>query len=802
MSKKSLTELVGELQGRSVTHGWDAITLYDQRKANELLYQHYIERFLTHEGVIKPASFTARWGDGSYKEHIYDLRFGAPRLSFESADPAANAQARLTLDMIGGTIVSTRKHGGLPAAVARILHILPVGGPQVWMTQPLTKAQLKGTGEVLIDLGNADTFMANFVLGELAQAEVGRRFKAYFDSLEPARKVYSLGRVTGDLNGPLTPSHFEIRTMKANPEAAVGDLQYGEGAVMLFITLAGGKDGQSYPSHASQYLLPADGNGVRFTGALYLSSRVLFGSIVRAQAVADIGHGIEFPDYTGGQDKAWRLHASAGGIEHAFVYDYKTRAFDFDCRFSTDLNARFGPDSNGPALTLEGLGKQMVCRWSKNYLSPFSRVVNWAWPSVSEWHHGEIRFVCDYQVLLDIGLDQHTGVVTFQRNEQRSRLLTRMSCDAGWLPDLGDVERAMRAKVQGFFEPQLRGVLRNLSVPALDTFLLRNLLFPGHNALQLTEAFVPGDLALFGEIDPLRTSTVLSPTNKVVAAGTQLQFSITPRPEQLSWSVRDTRSHALLDAAISPDGLFRAPSADRLRDGQASFVVTARGVLQGLPVQSSALVSVIENVIVANPVLECCTPGESRELLAQALDGGPLKWQVISREWGSRLEGVPGEPDKRLYTAGGSSDPDVPFALDRIEVSQACGDQVVQSTLHVLIYNRPAGATLYLSDNSTPEKGTVQFELRGKAGPIDPKNAVWKLLGGPGVFDVNSGRYTEPAVIPPGSFIVVSAKLPGDLLDTHAVIAVPLPLRRYAQLIGDVDAAHVRACEDLPRAAS
>lgn len=802
MSKKSLTELVGELQGRSVTHGWDAITLYDQRKANELLFQRYVERFGMREGVIKPASFTAKWGDGSYKEHIYDLRFGAPRLSFESADPAASALARLTMDMIDGTIISTRKQGGVPATVARILHLLPVGGPQVWMSQPLTKAQVKGTGDVLIDMGNADTFMANFVLGDLAQAEVGMRFKAYFDSLEPALKVYSLGRVAGDLNGPLTPSHFEIRTMKANPEVGPGDLQYGDGAVMLFITLVGGQDGQSYPSHASQYLLPADGNGARYTGALYLSSRVMFGSIVRAQAVADIGHGIEFPAYTGGQDKAWRLQASAGGIEHAFVYDYKTRAFDFDCRFSTQLNARFQSDNSGPALTLEGMGSQIACSWSKNYLSPFSRVVNWAWPSVSEWHHGEIRFQCDYQVFLDVGLDKRSGLVTFRRDEQRSRLLTSMSCDAGWLPDLGDVEQAMRAKVQGVFEPQLRGVLRNLSVPALDTFLLRNLLFPGHNALQLTEAFIPGDLALFGEIDPLRTSTVLTPANKVVAAGSQLQFAITPRPERLSWSVRDTRSHALLDSAISPDGLFTAPSADRLRDGHASFVVTARGILQGVLVQSSALVSVIENVIVANPVLECCTPGESRELTAQALDGGQLKWRVASREWGSRLEGVPGAPDKRLYTAGGNGNPEVPFVLDRIEVSQSRSGQVVQSTIHVLIYNQPAGATLYLSETSEPEKGSVQFELRGKNGPIDPRNAVWTLLGGPGVFDAGSARYTEPAVIAPGSFIVVAAKLPGDLLDTHAVVVVPLPLRRYAQLIGDVDAAHVRACEDLLRTVS
>lgn len=109
MSKMTLTQLVGEMQGKSMTYGWDALTLYDQRKANELLFQLYVERFNTADGYIEPANLQASWGDGSYKEHVFNLKLSAPRLSFESSDPSLAARARLTMDMVGGMIVSTKK---------------------------------------------------------------------------------------------------------------------------------------------------------------------------------------------------------------------------------------------------------------------------------------------------------------------------------------------------------------------------------------------------------------------------------------------------------------------------------------------------------------------------------------------------------------------------------------------------------------------------------------------------------------------------------------------------------------------
>lgn len=107
MSKRPLGDLLKSMQGKSCTVGWDAVVMYDQRKTNELLYQLYVERYSTGEGIIEPASMEMVWGDGSYIEHLFDLKLGAPKLSFEKSSLEQPPRTRLTLDMIGGMIVST-----------------------------------------------------------------------------------------------------------------------------------------------------------------------------------------------------------------------------------------------------------------------------------------------------------------------------------------------------------------------------------------------------------------------------------------------------------------------------------------------------------------------------------------------------------------------------------------------------------------------------------------------------------------------------------------------------------------------
>ena len=786
MSKMTLVELVNAMKGKSLTHGWDAVTLYDQRKSNELLFLRYLERFDTEGGYIEPLSMVMCWGEANKKEHIQHLKLGAPRLSFEISNPQQDPRARLTMNMIAGMIVSTDKFLGGPPYINRILRVLPVGGPSLWMDQPLTKGNVNGVGEVIIDIDNADTFMADFVMGTLAQEDVGRRFKEYFSTLPSEQKKFSLGAIDGYESGVLTPINFEIKVVKSSYLSVLGDEDYGDGAVMLFITLKDGADGTSFPNQSSIYLLPSDQCGYTFTGAMLLSSRVLFDVIMRGPAMADIGHGIEFLDYTpengGGKDIAWSLKAGAGSIRNKFVHKYKRRGDDFDATFEANLHVTFEVDAGGPALTIRGRGERIEFVLDKTYAIPFSRVVYWQPPWKPEWDYGTLELTCQYTVNFDVVLDNDTGRVSFTRDESSSSFAMSVTGIEA-LEDLRWESLQIITRMKDEFRPVLEGILKTLTTPVLETFVLRNLLFPGDNALHLTEAFVPGDLAVFGQIDPLRTTAVLTPLNSNIEAGSALQFRLTPTPDNVTWKVRDMDGVSEQVGTISASGVYRAPSQAELIDGLLTVIVTAEGDIKGQPVKSSALVSVSNEMISVNPLFISCDPGGTTEFSAQSLNDDTLEWTHLTPDWGSTLTEVAGKPNSRMYTAGDLSTPVTPFFMDRFEVKTTRNGKTANAVIHVLIVGQRVGTPMWLSEDSDPSSGTVQFELRGKNGPIESSNVIWKMLGGVGSFDDKTGIYTEPAVIVPGSFVVVSGTVLGAQNNVHTYAAVPLPLTKYTEIL-------------------
>ncbi|SCY83162.1 MULTISPECIES: hypothetical protein [unclassified Pseudomonas] len=784
MSKMSLTSLIAKMHGRTLTCGWDALVLYDQRKTNELLMQLYIERVNSENGYIEPMSMVAPWGEDAYKEYIHDLKLSAPRLSFENADPKLAAKARLTMDMIGGMIVSAKKPPGGPFYISKLLKILPVGGPQLWMDQPVTKAVVNGLGDVLIDLAKADNFNANFVLGKLSMEEVGSRFQYYFEENIPAEmKVFPLGRLDGQLNGVLTPQNFEVRLTKSTPTAVMGDERYGEGAVMLFITLKGGRDSSRFPDAQAPYLIPADGGAAKYTGTLILSSKVFAESILKPALENSIGKDLVLAVVSQGQDSASMPQAISGGSNIGFdtaTYPYwsasnqnigfinsKLEPFAYQFKWlpavPSGLNVFYGAKGN---VYIQWLGS----------VSGQCKV-----PARNPTYNFGYQCSHTLEIALEAGIDPVSSHVELGNPvAEVLRIQTTFNGSAGhyWNQD-GESET--RRHIDERVRSVIVGVVDKIQIPSIDTFTLRNLLFPGHNALHLTKAYVPGDLALFGEIDPLRTSAKLSPLNSTVEAGSGFQFDLTPMPSNVTWSARDIDGRVSLPEVISASGYFTAPSQSQMPEGFLAIVVTARGMLDGAPVQSSALVSVLGSMVLTNPLYDSCDPGETKQLTAESLEGGALEWNILTPQWGSSLTPVSGEPTKRTYTAGGSSDRYTPFSLDKIEVRQTSNGQV--GYIHILIQNQAVTTPLRISEASDPDNGTVQFELRGTPGPVDPSWVTWKLLGGPGTFDESTGFYREPASVAPGSFIVVSGMVPDEFQDMLAVAAIPLPLSKYVELL-------------------
>ena len=787
MSKLPLAELIKAMQGKSCSNGWDALVLYDQRKTNELLYQLYVERYNTGAGIIEPASMDMPWGDQGYVEHLYNLKFSAPKLSFEISKPEDSPRARLTLDMVGGMIVSTQTSAGGIRYVSRINSILPVGGPQLWMDQLITKGAVGEGGEVMIDLQYADNFNANFVVGSLAQREIGMMFKEYVGSLSDEQKRFPLGNLIGDLNGVLTPVSFEIKTRASVPDALKHSLEYGDGAVMLFITLKDGVNGTTYPSESSTYLIPSDGEGLQYTGTMLLSSNVFMQKIIKPELERAIGRGLVLAPDTVGSDVANTLKATAGagvGIARDAQFLYT------------------GQDSQGnPALMSAYMRLQdLAYTFAQDDLSRL-RVsagsdgthvrVTWSASGIHHYviHNGNpdkgkaINFDYNYSVELrsEIQLDELSGEVSFS-----SAKVAASSATVNFLSDGGDYwnyngkeenEKTIIRSVQGVLD----SAIPDFKIPSIDTFFIRNLLFPGQNAMQLTQAFLPGDLALFGHIDPLRATVAIAPLNAIIEAGSQVQFSVTPDLVNPTWTVQDVDGEADGIGSIG-DGLYFAPTQTQLKKDTLTVMVTVQGVLQGVAVKSSTLVSVIHTAIQVGDIYFMCEIGSTKLIQATTLRDDVLTFRVVNSSWGSKLQAVEGAINHRLYTAGTNMDPEVTYPVDVVEIRGSV------SPVYIYIVLMKAGLfslPVVIDESSDPAQGCVRFVLLGNQGPVE--SVKWSLLAGVGSIDEATGIYTEPDTIPVGSLVVISGVVKISGITVSGLMAVPLPLSRYVEIIESVN---------------
>ncbi|NMY73332.1 hypothetical protein [Pseudomonas sp. WS 5071] len=727
-------------------------------------------------------------GDQGYVEHLYNLKFSAPKLSFEISKPEDPPRVRLTLDMIGGMIVTTQTLAGGIRYVSRISTILPVGGPQLWMDQLITKGEVGEAGEVVIDLQYADNFNANFVVGALAQREIGMMFKAYVGSLSTEQKRFPLGNLIGDFNGVLTPVSFEIKTRASVPDALKYSLEYGDGAVMLFITLKDGVNGTAYPSDSSIYLIPSGNKCVQYTATLLLSSKLFMQKLIKPELERAIGLGLVLAPDAIGSDVANTLKAEAGAgvanpVEAPFLF--------------TGQDHQGNPALMAARIRLQGLEYSLahddLNRLRVSVDSKGTRLrVTWSTSGIHQYviHHGNpdkgkaINFDYNYSVVLrsEIQLDELSGVVSFSRaNVEESNVAVNFLSDGGDYWNYNGKEENKKIIIR-VLKGLLDNVISGFKIPSIDTFFIRNLLFPGQNAMQVTQAFLPGDLVLFGDITPLKTTVAIAPLNTTIEAGSQLQFSVTPPLTNPVWTVRDVDGETGEIGEIL-EGLYHAPAHTQLKKDSLTVMVTVQGTLKGVPVINSTLVSVMHTSIQTDDIYFTCEPGNTKLIQGVTLRDEMLSFRVVTSSWGSTLEEVEGEINHRLYRAGTHIDPEVAYPVDIIELRDSVSAVYIYS---ILVKTGLASLPVVIDESSDPAQGCVTFLLLGNEGPVE--SVKWSLLAGVGDIDECTGVYTEPDTIPVGSLAVISGvfEIPG-VITVYGIMAVPLPLSRYVEIIESVN---------------
>ncbi|MFJ7883402.1 hypothetical protein ACIQYF_07795 [Pseudomonas sp. NPDC096917] len=216
----------------------------------------------------------------SRKVTLENIILGQPLVSFESAS-LADSKATVTFGVVGGAYSEVMTVPGEPDVLLTRSKIKETHGFTITATVDLavTRGDIDRVGRVTLDLFGAVDFSCNFGSLTSIRTEVNKLFSAYFKALPVHKRIFQLGVL--DLSGynALTPVKFYLRTQQAPGADVIGAENEGDGAVLVFIDLAGSTPGKDFPPAGGSfpYFIPDDKlNGQdQYSAALVLHHSML-----------------------------------------------------------------------------------------------------------------------------------------------------------------------------------------------------------------------------------------------------------------------------------------------------------------------------------------------------------------------------------------------------------------------------------------------------------------------------------------------------------------------------------------------
>lgn len=755
MSDQSLNGLLQWMQGKSVTLGWNAIVTMNRAKVNQLLEQQYISRFNQNSFLPRIHGNVELDGSGKLLE-LTGLLLSQPRLSFETAS-LQNSRARLTMDIVSGMVAHKSETSGSAPRITSSFAISEQHGFQLVMDVDLAAVMgsVDKKGEVALDLADAYNFRCNLVEQPTAQQALCEFFHKLFKRQPPSFRRYVLGMLDFDPDDKLAPRSFKVLTQAALGGRDVRSDSYGEGAVVLFVRTRESQYAGDLPSDESQfrYLVPDDRDAESgkplYSGSLILSSRAVFDWHLHSYLQTLIGHDLALERPSAANDLALELRARAGEWRLDNIDTYFTDGVDhFTIKNNDALMLPFASKAAGsvPLEVTTMAGGLLRFHWKGSNTFSFYFTKKHGHDERAE--NADLRLVHELEFHLKASVDPETSVVTFERVAGGSSLVSvqKINGDIELAPHFAQhVESLLRRVVNAMNEQ-----LQQISLPGLDLFAINHLLFPEQNALLLTRAAIPGDLALFGQINPKHTALKLEPSIVHVLAGATQQFAVLEshlggKAGAITWSVRSIDGSSANDGRRSGDeidqkGLFTAPPRERMLGKAVRYVVTAaREESDGQIFTSSALVVVVAEALVVTPSMVTIEAGEVEPvtLKAAALGGGSIKWTLRKGPGSLQANG-----NQAFYTPPQSIEPRMESALVEAEDTRTGAKVVATVILSRGFFSLNVNPPFHpgLAPGATTLVRWVKEE-----GDID--EAQWSVIAGDGTVDPGTGEFTAPKTI-------------------------------------------------------
>ncbi len=796
-----LKDLLAKMAGKTITHGWDAIVVYQRGQANMLLKQQHIKRFITGN-VLAPLNDDIESSDAT-RLQTHNLTLSAPHLSFDAAG-TGDSMADVGWDFVKGMIVFKQEADDGSYRVKKIERITPLNSPFIGMKVRLSRApgSVSEIGEVQFDIKDGDHFTNNLVVNGIEQNTISSFFKHHFEVAPEEQRVYKLGTISNYEHEQFQPEGFVIRTIAAPNSQSRGSQDEGDGAVVLFVQV---KNGSQEPGKTeADWLLGDD-----YSSALVVSSYQLFDKMIKKPSEITLGYGMVFERYSADADKAWKLKAALGMILESFSFTITdpwspSKVYGYlDSWIYADLHDKKSEDVSLPftiGSSYSSDDKSDICAEyqfdgycgsvtdrveikSATYRYIFDDHGHVHNPRINTegYYSLHLHFKANYNAVID------NGVVSFVYNPDGSSYSLAMDnnvctsgCDDIELSNMDRVMTDYKLKIHDEIIDKMKFSAVNIKLKDINTFTLRNLLFPGENYFNADYARVPGDLLVMGKLGAGSESFAITPTETTIVAGSDYQFTTTPEVSGVKWSISDSEkgnTNADLGHIDATTGKYTAPQAAAVTEGVRHVVVCAE---KG-DAKVYALVSVLAHSVNISPAYQVILPGKSSALTAQSLNGGELTWTLAENPQGSALTKV--SNNEYTYKAG-KKNKKLKLNLERISVTDETG-----TTTEAMILVRNVLLTGYIrvSYNNVPENSV---QLTYFSDPEDPETAMpadeveWTLLeSGGATLDTETGILSCKQATDNGFAVISTKYLDEDEGALYCAIAIPLPLNTYKETI-------------------
>ena len=601
----TIQDVLTAMSGKSVTLKWDVLVIHDADAVNKLFAQQYVANVA--QGQVLPPITTTLSPSSGVTVQCNAVTLGMPLISFA---PGLDPQdAIVIMPFVSGEIVVTTT-SGQAEYVSGYQSITPMSGYALRMVVPLqqvtgqvippNQGQPVTANKVVVNLAGANTYTANLVGGSSAASYLGQYFGSVFKKETGGALQYELGSLVFGSGENLLPVMFDMRTLP-------GGTSSSDGAVLLLVATNYNPKGGNFPGAEFPNLLPSG-----YDCTVIVASHTLLNNLVSPYLQAHMVGGPTM-GVSGTGSKVSVLTMNGGGYPMSAVTVSSPSEFTWGSISTGDFSVPY----NG--ISLQAENDLLTINWNGSFEQPYSGTQfrsNGEGKTFGTLIHGnmDIKVSANYTSRLGV---TSGGNVTFTTQNGGYAHATA-SASSNWLTPA--MVRDLPGPVQGAVANAVGG-LGTLPLPSVKTFAVDHLLFPAQNALVLSEAHLPGDVALFGKIEPTETAFTVAPLQVVLSQGETQQFSLSDSAATI-WTVNGSSSSA---GVITPNGFYTAPSPVT---ATTPVVVTAQ---QGAN-KTTAVVLVVPAPVVVSPAYLLLSPGAGKQAFFAGCAGsttGAPSWSIV-----------------------------------------------------------------------------------------------------------------------------------------------------------------------------